>query len=53
MPSQHKATPLSIRLPDGERQRLYERAEREGRPVRQVILSAIRAYLDSEQEGGE
>ncbi len=46
MPSQHKSTPLSIRLPDAERQRLYDHAEREGVPVRQVILRAIRAELE-------
>lgn len=48
MPSQHKTTPLSIRFPDAERQRLYEYAERHGLPVRQVIITAVRELLDRE-----
>ena len=54
MPSQHKTTPLSIRLPDGERQRVYEHARQQGIPVRQWILAAIRERLEreSESEGG-
>jgi len=48
MPSQHKTTPLSIRLPDAERQRLYNYAERHGVPVRRVIIDALREFLDRE-----
>jgi predicted transcriptional regulator len=45
MPSQHKAAPLSIRLPEAERLALREQAEREGRPVNQLAAQAIREYL--------
>lgn len=48
MPGQHKTTPLSIRLPDAERQRLYDYAERTGQPVRRVIIDAVREKLDRE-----
>lgn len=51
MPSQHKTTPLSIRLPDAERQRLYDYAERHGLPVRRVILDAVREKLEREETG--
>jgi predicted transcriptional regulator len=53
MPSQHKTTPLSIRLPDAERQRLYDYAERTGQPVRRVIIDAVREKLDREGGGAE
>jgi len=49
MPSQHRTTPLSIRLPDAERRRLYDYAERRGLPVRRVILDAIREKLDRDE----
>lgn len=49
MPSQHKTTPLSIRLPDAERQQLKDYADRHGLPVRRVILDAIREKLGSDQ----
>jgi hypothetical protein len=45
MPDRHKTPPLSIRLPDAERSAVYAKAERDGIPVRRVILDAIRAYL--------
>lgn len=48
MPNQHKTTPLSIRLPDAERQRLYDYAEARGIPVRRVIIDAVREKLDRE-----
>ena len=51
MPSQHKTTPLSIRLPDAERRFVYEYAERNEIPVRQVILKAIRDMRDQQQKG--
>lgn len=50
MPDRHKTTPLSIRLPDGERQRVLDYAERHGIAVRQVILRAVRELLDRETE---
>lgn len=53
MPSQHKTTPLSIRLPDAERQRLRDYAGRHGLPVRRVIIDAIREKLDREEAGAE
>jgi predicted transcriptional regulator len=49
MPSQHRTTPLSIRLPGAERQRLQEYAARRELPVRRVILDAIREKLDREE----
>lgn len=49
MPSQHKTTPLSIRLPDPDRQRLRDYARSNSIPVRQVIITAIREKLDREQ----
>lgn len=49
MPSRHKTTPLSIRLPDAERQQLKDYADRHGLPVRRVILDAIREKLGSDQ----
>jgi len=48
MSSQHKRAPLSIRLPDAERQRLTDYAERRGIPVHRVIVEAIREKLDRE-----
>ena len=47
MPSQHKVTPLSIRLPEAERLAVYEAAAREGIPVRQWIIAAIREKLSA------
>lgn len=48
MTDRHKTTPLSIRLPDGERQRLYDYAERTGQRVRRFIIDAVREKLDRE-----
>lgn len=51
MPSQHKVTPLSIRLPEAERLAVYEHAEREGVAVRAWILAAIREKLERDAAG--
>lgn len=48
MTDRHRTPPLSIRLPDGERQRLYDYAERTGQPIRRVIVDAVREKLDRE-----
>lgn len=50
MPSQHKRNPLTLRLPEGERQRLEAYAERTGQPVGRVIADAVRALLDREEQ---
>lgn len=44
MPDRHLEKPLSLRL-GAERQRVKEAADREGVPVRQWILTAIREKL--------
>jgi hypothetical protein len=50
MPSQHKVTPLSIRLPEAERLAAEESAGREGIAVRAWILAAIREKLARDQQ---
>ena len=45
MTDRHKTAPLSIRLPDAERDWLYNEAERTGLPVRRIILRSIRAQM--------
>lgn len=40
-PDRHKHTPISIRPPADLREWLYDYAEREGLPVRAVIIKAL------------
>lgn len=44
MPDRHKHPPLSLRLPEAEREWLYAYARRTGQPVRRLLLQALRAW---------
>lgn len=46
MPDRHKSAPLSLRLPEAERQRLETYAREHDQPVRRVITQAVRLLLD-------
>lgn len=52
MPSQHKAAPYRVRLPEAVRLRLMARLERTGEPVNKVISEAVREKLDREEQEG-
>lgn len=51
MPDRHKSTPLSLRLPEAERERLEAYAREHGQPVRRVITEAVRRFLDQQGDG--
>jgi predicted transcriptional regulator len=50
VPSQHKRSPLTFRLPEGERARLEEYARARGLKVGTVVADAVREKLDRDEQ---